>query len=85
MTHELILDPAEPASRLAQPVPGIAIPSRPDLRIAPGVVLEAEHTCMTLRGVRAIGAKTITFTLLGAMRADANSRAEFFALAGVPG
>ena len=50
-----------------------------------GVVLEAEHTCMTLRGVRAIGAKTITSTLLGALRADASSRAEFFALAGVPG
>ena len=50
-----------------------------------GVVLEAGHTCMTLRGVRAIGAKTITSTLLGALRADASSRAEFFALAGVPG
>ena len=85
MTHELILDPAGPAPRLAQPVSGIAIPSRPDRRIAPGVVLEAEHTCMTLRGVRAIGAKTITSTLLGALRADASSRAEFFALAGVPG
>ncbi len=222
MAHELILDPAEPAQRLAQPVSGIAIPSRPELRIAPGrtevdleaaqraaadflaalgieldgeglretparmarayaelfdaqplrlttfpnddgydelvlaraipfrtvcehhllpfsgvahvgylpgervlglsklarlvehfaarpqtqerltrqvadclatrlfprgvgVVLEAEHTCMTLRGVRAIGAKTITSTLLGALRADASSRAEFFALAGVPG
>jgi GTP cyclohydrolase I len=50
-----------------------------------GVVLEAEHTCMTLSGVRAIGAKTITSMLLGALRADASSRAAFFALAGVPG
>jgi GTP cyclohydrolase I len=40
---------------------------------------------MALRGVRAIGAKTITSTLLGALRADASSRAKFFALAGVPG
>ena len=36
MTHELTLDPAESAPRLAQPVSGIEIPSRPDLRIAPG-------------------------------------------------
>ena len=50
-----------------------------------GVVLEAEHTCMTLRGVRALGATTITSALLGTLRADARSRAEFFALAGVPG
>jgi GTP cyclohydrolase IA len=49
-----------------------------------GVVLEAEHSCMTLRGVRAHGAKTITSTLLGTLRADPRSRAEFFALAGVP-
>ncbi len=46
-----------------------------------GVLLEAEHSCMTLRGVRAHGAKTITSTLLGALRADPRSRAEFFALA----
>ena len=49
-----------------------------------GVVLEAEHSCMTLRGVRAHGAKTITSALLGTLRADPRSRAEFFALAGVP-
>jgi GTP cyclohydrolase I len=50
-----------------------------------GVVLEAEHTCMTLRGVRAVGAKTTTSALSGTLRADARSRAEFFALAGAPG
>ena len=48
-----------------------------------GVVLEAEHTCMTLRGVRAIGATTVTSALLGGLRTDPRSRAEFFALAGV--
>ncbi len=48
-----------------------------------GVVLEAEHTCMTLRGVRARGTTTITSALLGSLRADARSRAEFLALAGV--
>jgi GTP cyclohydrolase I len=50
-----------------------------------GVVLEAEHSCMTLRGVRAHGAKTVTSALLGTLRSDPGSRAEFFALAGVPG
>ena len=48
-----------------------------------GVLLEAEHTCMTLRGVRAHGAKTVTSALLGTLRADPRRRAEFFALAGV--
>ena len=48
-----------------------------------GVVLEAEHSCMTLRGVRATGSTTVTSALLGSLRTDARSRAEFFALAGV--
>ena len=48
-----------------------------------GVVLEAEHTCMTLRGVRAVGSTTVTSALLGTLRMDPRSRAEFFALAGV--
>ena len=50
-----------------------------------GVVLEAEHACMTLRGVRALGTKTVTSAMLGALRADARSRSEFFALAGPAG
>ena len=45
-----------------------------------GVVIEAEHLCMTLRGVRAAGATTSTSTLRGALREDARSRAEFLAL-----
>ncbi|GAA1821426.1 GTP cyclohydrolase I FolE [Luedemannella flava] len=48
-----------------------------------GVVIEAEHLCMTLRGVRAVGATTITSTLLGTLREDPRSRAEFFTLAGI--
>src|SRR5687767_15831880 len=45
-----------------------------------GVVIEAEHMCMTLRGVRAGGASTVTSTLLGTLREDPRSRAEFLAL-----
>nr|WP_042181241.1 GTP cyclohydrolase I FolE [Kibdelosporangium sp. MJ126-NF4]CEL14905.1 GTP cyclohydrolase I type 1 [Kibdelosporangium sp. MJ126-NF4]CTQ96465.1 GTP cyclohydrolase I (EC 3.5.4.16) type 1 [Kibdelosporangium sp. MJ126-NF4] len=48
-----------------------------------GVVIEAEHTCMTLRGVLASGSTTVTSTLLGSLRDDARSRQEFFALSGV--
>ena len=45
-----------------------------------GVVIEAEHLCMTVRGVRAGGTSTITSALLGALREDPRSRAEFLAL-----
>ena len=46
-----------------------------------GVVIEAEHLCMSLRGVRAVGARTITSALHGLLRDDARSRGEFFSLA----
>ncbi|WP_185923451.1 GTP cyclohydrolase I FolE [Streptomyces sp. WAC05374] len=49
-----------------------------------GVVIEAEHTCMTLRGVQATGSSTLTSTLLGTLRHDARSRAEFLSLTGLP-
>lgn len=45
-----------------------------------GVVIEAEHTCMGLRGVRAVGARTVTSTLFGSLRDDAATRAEFLTL-----
>ncbi|MFF5289222.1 GTP cyclohydrolase I FolE [Paractinoplanes globisporus] len=55
-----------------------------DLELRPkgvGVVLEAEHTCMSLRGVQAIGATTVTSAMLGRLRTDARSRQEFLAVA----
>jgi GTP cyclohydrolase I len=48
-----------------------------------GVVIEAEHFCMTLRGVQAFGASTVTSSLLGTLREDPRSRTEFFALTGI--
>ena len=48
-----------------------------------GVVLEAEHFCMTLRGVQATGARTVTSTLHGLLRTDPRSRQEFLALTGI--
>lgn len=50
---------------------------------AVGVVLSAEHSCMTLRGARAIGSSTVTVTLLGRLRDDPRSRQEFLSLAGI--
>ncbi len=47
-----------------------------------GVVLEAEHLCMTLRGVHAAGARTVTSTLHGLLRTDPRSRQEFLTLTG---
>jgi len=45
-----------------------------------GVVIEAEHTCMSVRGARAEGASTVTARLLGRLREDPATRAEFLAL-----
>jgi len=45
-----------------------------------GVVLEAEHLCMSLRGVQKLGAKTVTSALRGLCRDDARTRQEFLAL-----
>ncbi|MEU8224769.1 GTP cyclohydrolase I FolE [Kribbella sp. NPDC048915] len=48
-----------------------------------GVVIEAEHQCMSLRGVRATGSRTVTSSLHGTLRENPSSRAEFFALTGL--
>ena len=47
-----------------------------------GVVLRAEHMCMTIRGVRKPGAQTITSAVRGSLRDDARTRQEFFSLVG---
>jgi len=44
------------------------------------VVIEAEHTCMTLRGVKKPGAVTITSAVLGGFRKDPRTRAEAMSL-----
>jgi GTP cyclohydrolase I len=45
-----------------------------------GVVFEAEHLCMSLRGVKKPGTKTVTSALHGCLRDDARTRQEFFEL-----
>lgn len=44
------------------------------------VVIEAEHTCMTLRGVKKPGAVTVTSAVLGGFRSDPRTRAEAMSL-----
>lgn len=54
-------------------------------RLAPkgvGVVLEAEHSCMALRGVQKPGSRTVTSALHGLVRDDPRTRAEFLSLTG---
>jgi len=56
-----------------------------DRELAPkgvGVVLEAEHTCMSLRGAAKPGTRTVTSALHGAVRDDPRTRQEFLALTG---
>jgi GTP cyclohydrolase I len=45
-----------------------------------GVVLSAEHMCMTIRGIRKPGARTVTSAVRGMLRKDARTREEFFSL-----
>jgi GTP cyclohydrolase I len=47
-----------------------------------GVVIEAEHLCMSMRGVRDAGSRTVISALHGLLRDDARSRQELFALTG---
>lgn len=46
-----------------------------------GVVIEAEHSCMTLRGVNTVGSILTTSRLLGVIRDDPRTREEFLRLA----
>ena len=48
------------------------------------VVIEAEHLCMTMRGIRKPGSKTVTSAMRGGCRSDARTRAEALALINRP-
>ena len=44
------------------------------------VVVEAEHMCMTMRGVKKAGSQTITSAVRGIFKTDAKSRSEALSL-----
>ena len=48
-----------------------------------GVIVEAEHMCMSLRGVQKPGALTVTSALRGLVKDDARTRQEFLSLVGM--
>jgi GTP cyclohydrolase I len=48
--------------------------------IGAAVVMEAEHLCMTMRGIKKPGSRTITSALRGSIKTDARTRAEVMAL-----
>lgn len=50
-----------------------------------GVILEAEHLCMSLRGVKCVGSKTVTSALKGKLRESPQTRQEFLQLIGKSG
>jgi GTP cyclohydrolase I len=55
-----------------------------DEKLAPrgvGVILEAEHLCMSLRGVQKAGSRTVTSALRGSIKDDPRTRQEFLSLA----
>lgn len=64
--------------RLCSEIADIIVKTVNPLGVA--VVIEAEHLCMTMRGIRKPGARTVTSALRGSMRSDAKTRAEALAL-----
>jgi GTP cyclohydrolase I len=50
-----------------------------------GVVIRAEHQCMTIRGIQAVGSTTVTSTMHGLLRRNHATREEFLALCGEKG
>ncbi len=51
---------------------------------AVGVIIKAEHSCMSIRGIRKAGSLTVTSTMRGAFRSDAARRAELMSLINMP-
>jgi len=45
-----------------------------------GVIVQAEHLCMIMRGIKKTGSAIVTSALRGTFRSKAKTRAEFFSL-----
>ena len=44
------------------------------------VIIQAEHLCMIMRGIKKVGTNIVTSAIRGAFRSHADTRAEFFSL-----
>ncbi len=64
--------------RLSSQVADIIMEAVDPLGVA--VVIEAEHLCMTMRGIKKPGAKTVTSALRGVIKTDSKTRAEVMSL-----
>ncbi|MGI8410186.1 MAG: GTP cyclohydrolase I FolE [Pyrinomonadaceae bacterium] len=64
--------------RLTQQIAGTLFKELEPLGVM--VVIEAEHTCMTLRGVKKPGAVTVTSAVVGGFRSDPRTREEAMSL-----
>lgn len=64
--------------RLTSQVADVVMEAISPLGVA--VVVEAEHLCMTMRGIKKPGSKTVTSALRGSIKTDARTRSEVMAL-----
>jgi len=75
---DLVAKKPQLQERLSSEVANVIMDSINPLGVA--VVVEAEHLCMTMRGIKKPGSKTITSALRGTIKTDARTRAEVMAL-----
>jgi GTP cyclohydrolase I len=47
-----------------------------------GVIIRAEHLCMTMRGIKKAGSNVVTSAMRGVFRSQVTTRSEFLSLAG---
>jgi GTP cyclohydrolase I len=64
--------------RLSSEVANVIMDTIDPLGVA--VVVEAEHLCMTMRGIKKPGSKTVTSALRGIIKTDARTRSEVMSL-----
>jgi GTP cyclohydrolase I len=75
---DLIAKKPQLQERLTSQIADVLMKSIEPLGVA--VVVEAEHLCMTMRGVKKPGSKTVTSALRGSIKTDAKTRAEVMSL-----
>ena len=75
---DLIARKPQLQERLGSEVANVIMDTIDPLGVA--VVVEAEHLCMTMRGIKKAGSQTVTSALRGIIKTDARTRAEVMAL-----